>query len=98
MLPLPFQQQLEQAQKLPPFPKDYQPQTIEFFDQYGLLLSQVNGEYVEAHDRPGDYENWYLGLFFDGQLAYCSVGSQIVLNRLQNIVAWQKQLGNLVNN
>ncbi|MGB5772341.1 MAG: hypothetical protein WBM32_21115 [Crocosphaera sp.] len=88
-----FKQQLEQAQKLPPLPEDYQFQTLEFFDQHGIILGLINGEYVEDHSRPHDYDPWYLGVFLDGELAFCSLGSQIVLNRINNMVTLQKQLG-----
>ncbi|CCQ54725.1 hypothetical protein [Crocosphaera watsonii] len=85
-----FQEQLEQAKKLPPLPEDYQFQTLEFFDQHGVIFGLINGEYVEEHSRSHDYEPWYLGVFLDGDLAFCAVGSQIVLNRLENMVALQQ--------
>ena len=88
-----FQQQLAQAKQLPPFPEDYQFQILEFFDQHGVLMSLINGEYVQEYSRSHDYDPWYLGLFLDEELAFCSVGSQIVLNRLENLVTLQQQLG-----
>ena len=100
MLPENIQKQLNQAQKLPPFPEDYIPQTIEFFDQYGVMVGMVNGEYVEQHERPADYDPWYLALFFDGEMAFCGIGSNIVLNRLQNLPEllenfdFMKEMGN----
>ncbi len=88
-----FQQQLEQAKQLPSLPEDYQFQTLEFFDQHGVILGLINGEYVEENSRSHDYDPWYLGVFLDGELAFCAVGSQIVLNRIDNMVALQQQLG-----
>ena len=88
-----FQEQLEQAKTLPPLPEDYQFHTLEFFDQHGVILGLINGEYVEEYSRSHDYDPWYLGVFLDGELAFCAVGSQIVLNRLENMVAVQQQLG-----
>ncbi len=93
MLPQSFQQQLEQAKQLSPLPEDYQFQLLEFFDQHGVLMSLINGEYVQEYSRSHDYDPWYLGLFLDEELAFCSVGSQIVLNRLENMVALQQKLG-----
>ena len=45
---------------------------------------------MEEHSRSHDYEPWYLGVFLDGDLAFCAVGSQIVLNRLEIMVALQQ--------
>ena len=60
-----FQRQIEEAQDLPPFPVGYQFYTLDFFDQYGVIIGMVNGEYVEQYERPADYNPWYLGLFID---------------------------------
>ncbi len=94
MLANSFQQQLNQAQTLPDFPENYQPQTVEFFDQYGVIVGIVNGEYVEQHSRPEDYNPWYLALFLDGEMGFCSIGSNVVLNRLQHLVQLQKTMDN----
>ncbi|WP_323303289.1 hypothetical protein [Crocosphaera sp. UHCC 0190] len=88
-----FQQQLNEAQNLPAFSEYYQFQTLEFFDQYGVIVGIINGEYVEEHERTEDYDPWYLGVFLDGEMGFCSIGSKVVLNRLQNLVALQQQLG-----
>ncbi|MGK7886290.1 MAG: hypothetical protein AB4057_16910 [Crocosphaera sp.] len=48
---------------------------------------------MEENSRSHDYDPWYLGVFLDGELAFCAVGSQIVLNRIDNMVALQQQLG-----
>lgn len=70
---------------LPDFPIDYHPQTIEFFDQNGLLLSQTPLSQTD-YPRPENHQAAYLAIYFDGQLGFFSEGKQIILNRLNDLV------------
>ena len=71
-------------QDKPPFPIDYNPQQLEWFDQQGLLALQVNN--VMAWYRPQVTESCkYLAVYCDGELGLFISGDSVILNRFQNL-------------
>lgn len=67
----------------PPFPPNYYPETIEMFDQHGLLAGTVYGRVYETtrtQTQPTDFIAW----FWDGQLAVFVVSEtkELLVNRL----------------
>lgn len=67
----------------PPFSPNYYPETIEMFDQHGLLAGIAFGQVYETTrtpDQPTDFIAW----FWDGQLAVFVVSEtkQVLVNRL----------------
>jgi hypothetical protein len=79
--------ELQLANELPPLPIDYIPNSIEFFDQVGLLAGIVEGKLAFSYPRKPDYQCNYLAVYLDGQLSffYLISSNKILLNRLNNL-------------
>lgn len=73
-----------QALEQPPFPFDYQPSVIEVFDQQGLLAGRIF-DHVYTTTVPSLHSSKFLAWYLDGELAFFSVGSDVVLNRLTSL-------------
>jgi hypothetical protein len=76
-----LREQVIQALEQQPLPFSYQPDLIEIFDQQGLLAGQVNG-YVYTVTLSPLHVSRFLAWYLDGELAFLSVGSQVIVNRL----------------
>ncbi len=63
---------------------NYQPMIIEFFDQQGLLASRIYG-YVFSLPVPVGHRSEFIALYFDGELVFFVIGSEIVLSRLNGM-------------
>jgi hypothetical protein len=74
-------QDLEKALSLPNLESDFLPQTIEFFDERGLLLSQSGAGILDCPRQLG-VKSEYLAVYFDGELGFFSEGGQVLLNRI----------------
>lgn len=79
--------ELQLANELPPLPIDYIPNSIEFFDQVGLLAGIVQGKLAFSYPREPHYQCNYLAVYLDGQLSFFYLVSshKILLNRLNNL-------------
>ncbi|HAA32938.1 MAG TPA: hypothetical protein DCE56_40990 [Cyanobacteria bacterium UBA8553] len=76
-----WRQQVIEALKRPTFPFSYQPDLIEIFDQQGLLAGRIN-DYVYTVTLPSTHRSQFMAWYFDGELAFFSVGSDVIVNRL----------------
>ncbi len=76
-----WRQQVIEALKLPDLPFSYQPDLIEIFDQQGLLVGRIN-DYVYTVTLPHEHQSKFMAWYFDGELAFFSVGSDVIVNRL----------------
>ncbi len=65
-------------------PPNYQPQIIEFFDQQGGLVSKICG-YVFSTALPIGHRSEFIALYFDGELVFFVVCSEIILSRLNGL-------------
>lgn len=79
-----LREQVFKAREQPPFPFDYQPNVIEVFDQQGLLAGRIN-DHVYTTTVPSLHSSKFLAWYLDGELAFFSVGSDVVLNRLTSL-------------
>lgn len=78
-------QDLANAGNLPMIPPNYVPESFETFDQEGLLLSHTPLGIVGC-DRPADHKALYLAMYVDGEIAFFSEGSNVLLDRgMENI-------------
>jgi hypothetical protein len=79
--------ELQLANELPPLPIDYIPNSIEFFDQIGLLAGTVEGKLAFSYPREANFQCNYLAVYLDGQLSffYLVSSNKILLNRLDNL-------------
>jgi len=62
-------------------PPSVQPTVIEFFDQQGLLVSQVGGD-VFSTEVPIGHRSEFMALYFDGDLVLFVAAEEVILNRL----------------
>lgn len=62
-------------------PPSIQPTVVEFFDQQGLLVSQVGGN-VFSTEVPVGHRSEFMALYFDGELVLFIAGKEVILNRL----------------
>lgn len=76
-----WKQEVEKVILLPPLPLDYQPKIVEIFDDFGLLAGSVLGIPYDC-DRKSTDVTTFLAWYLDGQLAFFSINSEIVLDRL----------------
>ena len=65
-------------------PPNFQPTVIEFFDQQGLLVSQVGGN-VFSTEVPVGHRSEFMALYFDGDLVLFIAGESVILNRLGRV-------------
>jgi hypothetical protein len=65
-------------------PPNYQPQITEFFDQQGLLVSKICG-YVFSTTVPVGHRSEFIALYFDGELVFFVIRSEIILSRLNRL-------------
>jgi hypothetical protein len=79
-----WREKVSQALKQPSFPFDYQPNVIEIFDQQGLLAGRIN-DHVYTITLPSFHVPKFLAWYLDGELAFFSVGSDVILNRLTSL-------------
>jgi len=88
-------EELQLANELPPLPIDYIPNSIEFFDQVGLLAGMIQGKLTFVYPREANYQCNYLAVYLDGQLSffYLISSNKILLNRLNNLAINYQLLG-----
>jgi hypothetical protein len=79
-----IQSDLAQSRNLPPFPADLDLETLEFFDQLGVLCGRTP---LGAFDttRPVDTPSEFIACYINGELAYYQENDQILFNRTQNL-------------
>ncbi len=75
---------VNETMSLGQLPPNYQPQIIEFFEQQGLLASRICG-YVFSSPVPIRHRSEFIALYFDGELVFFLIGSEIVLSRLNGL-------------
>lgn len=75
-----IRQDLQKAQQLPILTPGYQPETLEFFDQEGLLLSHTPLGIINC-TRPLGHQAQYLAIYVDGEIVFFQENQQILLNR-----------------
>jgi hypothetical protein len=63
--------------------KNYCPEVIEVFDQYGLLVGRIHGCLSYECNRNAEEPSSFIAWLLDGELAVFYVGYEIVINRLQ---------------
>ncbi len=69
----------------PPFPGNYQPKVIEvFFDEFPVYTWE-NGETVFSLLVPKDSNPEAVEIAIDGELALVILGTEVILNRLDNL-------------
>jgi hypothetical protein len=69
----------------PPFPSNYQPKVIEvFFDEFPVYTWE-NGETVFILLVPKDSNPEAVEIAIDGELALVILGTEVILNRLDNL-------------
>jgi hypothetical protein len=83
---------LETLKKLPLFPPNFTPSTVEIFDQYGLLVSLVLGETVGEYKRNSAQTSEYIAWFLDGELGLILQSGTIIFNRLDNMALIHEML------
>lgn len=69
----------------PPFPFDYQPETIEVFFDEIPVYTWMNGETVLDVPVSQDTEPDAVEIGIDGELGFVIFGDQIILNRIKNL-------------
>lgn len=74
------QQDLATGKQLPTIPQGYEPETLEWFDQLGLLWSRTPIGITDC-PRPVEHQSQYLAAYVDGEMAFFSEGSQVHLDR-----------------
>jgi hypothetical protein len=79
-----IQQDLVQSRDLPPFPADLNLETLEFFDQHGVLCGQTP---IGSFDtiRTAEQESDFIACYINGELAYYQENDQVLFNRLENL-------------
>lgn len=69
----------------PPFPFDYQPDTIEVFFDEIPVYTWMNGETVLDIPISQDSVPDAVEIGIDGELGFVILGDQIILNRIKNL-------------
>jgi hypothetical protein len=72
-----------EATNKPLFDVNYCPETIEIFDQFGLLAGRIFNLISYENTRTSLDESEFIAWFFDGELAAFYVNYEVVINRLQ---------------
>jgi hypothetical protein len=72
-----------QAIDKPQLPSCYCADTIEIFDQYGVLMGRINGLFPYESTRTPEQKSEFYAWLLDGELAVLYIGSEVVVNRLQ---------------
>jgi hypothetical protein len=75
------QQDLQKALSLSDLHSDFTAQTVEYFDQKGLLFSQSPVGQIDC-SRPDRFTPEYLAVYFDGELVFFIEKTRILLNRI----------------
>jgi hypothetical protein len=68
---------------LPLIDRNYCPEVIEVFDQYGLLVGRIHGCLSYECNRNAQEPSNFIAWLLDGELAVFYVGYELVINRLQ---------------
>jgi hypothetical protein len=87
-----------QNKSLEPFPANTDIETLEFFDQWGVLVSSSPAGIFETH-RLKNQKSEFFAVYINGELGYFEEwDSEIVLyNRIQNISREKLKLGDGLN-
>jgi hypothetical protein len=72
-----------EASNKPLFDINYCPETIEIFDQFGLLAGRVLSSISYECTRNSLDKSEFIAWLFDGELGAFYVNSEVVINRLQ---------------
>lgn len=75
---------VEEAQKLPPFPLNYTPEVVEIFDQLGVVCGIAFGVPYEC-DRPKDTLSEFMAWYLDGELALFYSGDTVLVDRFSHM-------------
>ena len=74
---------------LPDFPPDYIPNSIEIYDQLGLLVRIENLRIVEENTRPINFTPQLICWYFDGKssenLAYAHTKQNVLIDRISQL-------------
>ncbi|ACK73761.1 hypothetical protein PCC7424_5455 (plasmid) [Gloeothece citriformis PCC 7424] len=77
-----------QQEELPPFPADMEIETVEFFDQEGIMGGSTPLGSFELN-RYDDHVFEYIALYLNGVLAYFlekpGLNEKVLFNRVQNL-------------
>jgi len=72
-----------EANDKPFFDVNYCPETIEIFDQFGLLAGRIFNSISYECNRNYLETSEFIAWLFDGELAAFYVNGEVVINRLQ---------------
>ncbi|MBD2357654.1 hypothetical protein H6G41_24095 [Tolypothrix sp. FACHB-123] len=72
-----------EASNKPLFDVNYCPETIEIFDQFGLLAGRVLNSISYESTRNSLDKSEFIAWLFDGELGAFYVNDEVVINRLQ---------------
>jgi hypothetical protein len=75
-----------------PFSRNYCPNIVEVFDQYGLLSGRIHGYLSYESTRNPEQKSEFTAWLIDGELAIFYVGSELVINRLQILAVAFREL------
>jgi len=75
-----------QEKKLNPFPNDLEIETVEYFDELGLMMSRTPVGVIEK-TRSKDKEMEFFAVYINGELGYFQekASENPIFNRIQNI-------------
>lgn len=72
------------SKQLKPFPSDTQVETLEFFDNHGILLSKTPVDSFQT-TRYSDQPSTFLACYINGELGLFVENDKTILSRIENI-------------
>lgn len=82
----------------PPFPANYQPETIEIFFDEIPVYTWMNGETVLDVPVSQDTEPNAIEIGIDGELGFVILGDQLILNRIKNLALYDELMKSYASN
>lgn len=82
----------------PPFPINYQPETIEIFFDEIPVYTWMNGETVLDVTVSQDTEPDAVEIGIDGELGFVILGDQLILNRIKNLALYDDLMRSYATN
>lgn len=82
----------------PPFPINYQPETIEIFFDEIPVYTWMHGETVLDVPVSQDTEPDAVEIGIDGELGFVILGDQLILNRIKNLALYDDLMRSYATN